>query len=116
MLGDVHGQGVQAGEVHRVAPAEESGQDVVDPRAAGEGGVLLAEAFAGALVERVEGGPDAAEDGDAEERPGHIDQAEPVGVVEVVLVLGEPCHCQIASRFGTTNTTATGKECGSGLA
>ncbi len=50
--------------------------------------MLLAEAFAGALVERVEGGPDAAEDGDAEERPGHVDQAQPVGVVEVVPVAG----------------------------
>ncbi|WP_204009380.1 hypothetical protein [Sphaerimonospora thailandensis] len=119
VLGHVDREVVEAavgrGDVYGVAPAQQAAQHVFDPGAAVAAllpaGVGEAEPFELLLVDRVEGRPGGAQHREAEERPGHLDQAQPTLVVEVP---AEPFSHRVASRLGTTKTTATGNRCGRG--
>ena len=122
VLGDGVGELVEAVGVQRVAPAEQLAQHVLDPGLLAHdgvglpGGVLLTQPVAGLLVQRVEGGPGAAQHRQAQERPVRLDQAQPVAVLFNAVGGGaaERAAHRVASRFGTTKTTATGKLCGFG--
>src|SRR5690606_26041892 len=117
VLGDGVGEGFEPVGAQRVAPAEQLAKDVPDPvLLAGDGvglpgAVLLAQSFAGLLVQRVQGGPGAAQHRQAEERSADLDQAQPVTVLFDPVGGGaaEGAAHRVASWRGTTKTTATGK-------